>query len=53
MKKDSSANLAAGLGLDFEYFNQGHEERYKKTTQKPAKDWRKANSIIGKELILL
>ena len=54
MKKDGSANLAAGLGLDFEYFNHGHEERYKqKITKKSQSEWRNTKSIIGKELILL
>lgn len=54
MKKDSSATPATGFGLDFEYFNHGHEERYKqKSSHKNHKSWRREHSIIGKELILL
>lgn len=53
MKKDSSAKDATGFGLEFEYFNHGHEERYKqKTPQTESTTWRDVKSMIGKRLIL-
>lgn len=55
MKKDRSAKQVTDFGMDYEFFNHGHEERYKPKAKKADanNNWRKSASIVGKELILL